>query len=87
MLRVTIPYGTLNSAKMRRLAHIAGKWDKRCGHFTTRQNIQFNWPRLADMPDIPDSLADMPMNAIQTFGNCIRDATADHFAGAAIDEI
>lgn len=87
MLRVAIPYGTLNSAQMRRLAHIADKWDKGYGHFTTRQNIQFNWPRLADVPDILDSLADVSMHAIQTSGNCIRNVTADHFSGAASDEI
>ncbi len=87
MLRVAIPYGTLNSAQMRQLARIADKWDKGYGHFTTRQNIQFNWPRLTDVPDILDSLADVSMHAIQTSGNCIRNVTADHFAGAASDEI
>ena len=87
MLRVAIPYGTLNSRQMRRLADIAERWDKGYGHFTTRQNIQFNWPRLADVPDILDSLADVSMHAIQTSGNCIRNVTADHFAGAAADEI
>ena len=87
MLRVAIPYGTLNGRQMRRLAEIAERWDKGYGHFTTRQNIQFNWPRLADVPDILDSLADVSMHAIQTSGNCIRNVTADHFAGASDDEI
>ena len=87
MLRVAIPYGTLNSAQMRQLAMIAERWDKAYGHLTTRQNIQFNWPRLQDVPDILDALADVEMHAIQTSGNCIRNVTADHFAGAAADEI
>ncbi|PWG17413.1 nitrite/sulfite reductase [Salibaculum griseiflavum] len=87
MLRVAIPYGTLNSAQMRQLAMIAERWDKGYGHFTTRQNIQFNWPRLRDVPDMLDALADVGMHAIQTSGNTIRNVTADHFAGAAADEI
>lgn len=87
MLRVAIPYGTLNSAKMRTLAMIADKWDKGYGHFTTRQNIQYNWPKLTDVPDMLQALADVEMHAIQTSGNCIRNVTADHFAGAAADEI
>jgi sulfite reductase (NADPH) hemoprotein beta-component len=87
MLRVAIPYGTLDSAKMRQLAMIAERWDKGYGHFTTRQNIQFNWPKLKDVPDMLDALADVGMHAIQTSGNCIRNVTADHFAGAAADEI
>mgnify|MGYP006269985055 FL=1 len=87
MLRVAIPYGTLDSAKMRQLAMIAERWDKGYGHFTTRQNIQFNWPKLGDVPDILDALADVGMHAIQTSGNTIRNVTADHFAGAAADEI
>jgi len=87
MLRVAIPYGTLNGRQMRKLAEIADRWDKGYGHFTTRQNIQFNWPRLMDVPDILDALADAEMHAIQTSGNCIRNVTADHFAGAAADEI
>ncbi len=87
MLRVAIPYGTLDSRQMRQLARIAETWDKGYGHFTTRQNIQFNWPKLADVPDILDALADVSMHAIQTSGNCIRNVTADHFAGAAEDEI
>jgi len=87
MLRVAIPYGTLDSRKMRQLAHIAERWDKGYGHFTTRQNIQFNWPRLNNVPDILDALAGVEMHAIQTSGNTIRNVTADHFAGAAADEI
>lgn len=87
MLRVAIPYGTLRPDQMRQLAHIADRWDKGYGHFTTRQNIQFNWPRLIDVPDILDALADVQLHAIQTSGNTIRNVTADHFAGAAADEI
>ena len=87
MLRVAIPYGTLNSAQMRQLALLAEKWDKGYGHFTTRQNIQYNWPKLNDVPDMLDSLAEVGMHAIQTSGNTIRNVTADHFAGAAADEI
>ncbi|MBZ8119335.1 nitrite/sulfite reductase [Roseovarius sp. LXJ103] len=87
MLRVAIPYGTLNSRQMRTLAMIAERWDKGYGHFTTRQNIQYNWPELRDVPDILDALAEVEMHAIQTSGNTIRNVTADHFAGAAADEI
>jgi len=87
MLRVAIPYGTLNSRQMHKLADIADKWDKGYGHFTTRQNIQFNWPALRDVPDMLDALAEVGMHAIQTSGNTIRNVTADHFAGAAADEI
>ncbi|MEM0976642.1 MAG: nitrite/sulfite reductase [Pseudomonadota bacterium] len=87
MLRIAIPYGTLNARKMRQLAMIADRWDKGYGHFTTRQNIQFNWPKLQDVPDILDALGEVEMHAIQTSGNCIRNVTADHFAGAAADEI
>ena len=86
MLRVAIPYGTLNSRQMRQLAMIADRWDKGYGHFTTRQNVQFNWPRLSDVPDMLDALAEVDMHAIQTSGNTIRNVTADHFAGAAEDE-
>ena len=85
MLRVAIPYGTLNSAQMRQLAMISERWDKGYGHFTTRQNIQYNWPKLKDVPDMLDALADVEMHAIQTSGNTIRNVTADHFAGAAAD--
>jgi sulfite reductase (NADPH) hemoprotein beta-component len=87
MLRVAVPYGTLNARQMRQLAMIAERWDKGYGHFTTRQNIQFNWPELRDVPDILDALAEVEMHAIQTSGNTIRNVTADHFAGAAADEI
>ncbi len=87
MLRVAVPYGTLDSRQMRKLAHIARVYDKGYGHFTTRQNIQYNWPTLADTPAILDELASVEMHAIQTSGNCIRNVTADHFAGAAADEI
>ncbi|WP_128516801.1 nitrite/sulfite reductase [Tabrizicola thermarum] len=87
MLRVAIPYGSLSPRQMRQLAYIADTWDKGYGHFTTRQNIQFNWPRLPDVPAILGALADVEMHAIQTSGNCVRNVTADHFAGAAADEI
>ncbi|WP_406870540.1 nitrite/sulfite reductase [Thioclava sp. 'Guangxiensis'] len=87
MLRIAIPYGTLRSDQMRQLGMIADKFDKGYGHFTTRQNIQFNWPTLKDIPDILDALADVQMHAIQTSGNTIRNTTVDHFAGAATDEI
>jgi sulfite reductase (NADPH) hemoprotein beta-component len=87
MLRVAIPYGTLNSAKMHKLAELATRWDKGYGHFTTRQNIQYNWPALQDVPDMLDALAEVGLHAIQTSGNTIRNVTADHFAGAAADEI
>ncbi|MEP3918396.1 nitrite/sulfite reductase [Ascidiaceihabitans sp.] len=87
MLRVAIPYGTLNSTQMRVLADISEKWDKGYGHFTTRQNIQYNWPELKDVPDMLDALGKVGMHAIQTSGNTIRNVTADHFAGAAADEI
>lgn len=87
MLRVAIPYGTLDSKQMRMLAHIARRYDRGYGHFTTRQNIQYNWPKLSDTPDILTELASVEMHAIQTSGNCIRNVTADHFAGAAADEV
>ncbi|MBZ9849486.1 nitrite/sulfite reductase [Mesorhizobium sp. CA14] len=87
MLRIAVPYGTLNSRQLRMLAHIARKYDKGYGHFTTRQNIQFNWPALSDIPAILADLASVEMHAIQTSGNCIRNVTADHFAGAAADEV
>ncbi|MGB3244393.1 MAG: nitrite/sulfite reductase [Sulfitobacter sp.] len=87
MLRVAIPYGTLNSRQMVKLADIADKYDKGYGHFTTRQNIQYNWPELRDVPDMLDALAEVDMHAIQTSGNTIRNVTADHFAGAAADEV
>ncbi|WP_417278478.1 nitrite/sulfite reductase [Celeribacter sp.] len=87
MLRVAIPYGTLNSGQMDQLAHIAETYDRGYGHFTTRQNIQYNWPKLPDVPAILSDLADVEMHAIQTSGNTIRNVTADHFAGAAADEV
>ncbi|HMD04796.1 MAG TPA: nitrite/sulfite reductase, partial [Candidatus Binatus sp.] len=87
MLRVAIPYGTLNSQQLRKLAEIARKYDRGYGHFTTRQNLQYNWPALKDTPDILAELASVEMHAIQTSGNCIRNVTADHFAGVAADEI
>ncbi len=87
MLRIAIPYGTLSSRQLRQLAMIAERWDKGYGHFTTRQNIQFNWPKLTDVPDILEALAEVGMHSIQTSGNTIRNVTADHFAGAAVDEI
>ena len=87
MLRVAIPYGTLSGAQMRALADISERWDRGYGHFTTRQNVQFNWPALRDVPDMLDALAEVGMHAIQTSGNTVRNVTADHFAGAAADEI
>lgn len=87
MLRVAIPYGSLNSAQMDKLAELADRWDKGYGHFTTRQNIQYNWPKLNDIPDMLDALAEVGLHAIQTSGNTIRNVTADHFAGAAADEL
>jgi sulfite reductase (NADPH) hemoprotein beta-component len=87
MLRIAIPYGTLSSPQLRRLARIARRYDRGYGHFTTRQNIQFNWIKLEETPDILAELAEVEMHGIQTSGNCIRNVTADHFAGAAADEI
>ena len=87
MLRVAVPYGTMSGDQMRRLAHIARKYDKGYGHFTTRQNIQFNWPKLSETPDILEELAEVEMHAIQTSGNCIRNVTSDQFAGATADEV
>ena len=87
MYRIAIPYGTLNSRKLRQLAMISERWDRGYGHFTTRTNIQFNWPKLRDVPDMMAALAEVGMHSIQTSGNCVRNVTADHFAGAAADEI
>jgi sulfite reductase (NADPH) hemoprotein beta-component len=87
MLRVAIPYGTLNPAQLRQLAHVADTWDRGYGHFTTRQNIQFNWPELTDVPEMLDALAEIGLHAIQTSGNTIRNVTSDHFAAASADEI
>ena len=87
MLRVSIPYGLLSATQLRMLGHIAEKYDKGYGHFSTRQNIQFNWPRLETVPDILADLASVQMHAIQTSGNCIRNISSDHFAGIAEDEL
>ena len=87
MLRIAVPYGTLSSRQLRMLGHIARTYDRNYGHFTTRQNIQFNWPKLSDVPAIIGHLASVEMHAIQTSGNCIRNITTDQFAGAAADEI
>ena len=87
MLRVAVPYGTLRSDQLRMLAHLADKYDKGYGHVTTRQNMQFNWPKLEDIPDMLADLATVEMHAIQTSGNCIRNVTCDPYAGAAADEI
>ncbi|WP_028303509.1 nitrite/sulfite reductase [Oceanospirillum maris] len=87
MLRVAIPYGMLNAEQLRKLAHVARTYDKGYAHFTTRQNVQFNWPTLESCPDILEELAKVEMHAIQTSGNCIRNTTTDQFAGIALDEI
>ena len=87
MLRVAIPYGTLDSRQMHALADIADKYDRGYGHFTTRQNIQYNWIKLEEAPDLLADLAAVEMHAIQTSGNCIRNISSDHFAGAAADEV
>jgi sulfite reductase (NADPH) hemoprotein beta-component len=87
MLRIAIPYGTLSSRQMRKLAEVARRYDRGYGHFTTRQNLQLNWIRLEDAPDALAALAEVDMHAMQTSGNVIRNVTADHFAGAAVDEI
>src|SRR5258705_2844447 len=86
MLRVAIPYGLLSSRQLRKLAHIARTYDRSYGHFSTRQNLQYNWPRLEQVPEILAELAEVEMHAIQTSGNCVRNITADHFAGVAPDE-
>ena len=86
MLRVAVPYGTLSSDQLRCLAHIARHFDRGYGHLSTRQNMQFNWPELAEVPDILEALAKVEMHAIQTSGNCIRNVTADEYAGVAADE-
>jgi sulfite reductase (NADPH) hemoprotein beta-component len=87
MLRIAVPYGTLSSRQMRKLAHIARTYDRDYGHFTTRQNLQFHWTRLEEVPKILAELAEVEMHCIQTSGNCIRNISADHFAGASADEI
>src|SRR3954454_12727704 len=87
MLRVAIPYGTLSSAQLRTLAHIARRYDRGYGHFTTRQNLQFNWIKLADLPDVMADLAEAGLHGMQTSGNCVRNITTDQWAGVAPDEI
>ena len=87
MLRIAIPYGTLSSRQLRKLADIAERYDRGYGHFTTRQNLQLNWPELKDVPAILGELAEVEMHAIQTSGNCIRNVTCDHYAGVAADEV
>jgi sulfite reductase (NADPH) hemoprotein beta-component len=87
MLRIAIPYGLLGSRQLRKLGEIARQYDRSFGHFTTRQNLQLNWPKLEDVPDILEHLASVQMHAIQTSGNCIRNVTADHLAGIAEDEV
>ncbi len=87
MLRIAGPYGLLNSKQIRKLAHIARTYDKNYCHFTTRQNVQFNWPQLERIPDILEELASVQMHAIQTSGNCLRNTSSDHLAGVCIDEI
>jgi len=87
MLRIAIPYGLLSSRQLRKLAHLARTYDRGYGHFTTRQNLQLNWPKLADVPEMLAELASVQMHAIQTSGNCVRNITTDHFAGVARDEV
>jgi sulfite reductase (NADPH) hemoprotein beta-component len=87
MFRIAVPYGMLNSAQLRKLADVARTYDKGYGHFTTRHNMQFNWPKIEDCPDILAALAEVEMHAIQTSGNCIRNITTDQFAGVAADEV
>ena len=87
MLRIAVPYGLLNAGQFRKLAHIARHYDKGYCHITTRQNIQFNWPQLEEVPDILAELAQVQMHAVQTSGNCIRNITSDQYAGVAEDEI
>src|SRR5215469_6826344 len=87
MLRIAIPYGLLSARQLRTLAAIARRYDHGYGHFTTRQNLQLNWPALADVPEILAELASVQMHATQTSGNCVRNVTADHMAGIAPDEI
>ena len=87
MLRIAMPYGMMSSAQLRKLAHVARTYDRGYGHFTTRQNLQLNWPKIEDVPDILAELAEVEMHAIQTSGNCIRNITTDHFAGVAADEV
>src|SRR5690242_6112217 len=85
MLRIAIPYGLLSSKQLRKLAEIAHRYDRGYGHFSTRQNLQLNWPKLEEVPEILAELATVEMHAIQTSGNCVRNITTDHFAGVARD--
>ncbi|MGB3038549.1 MAG: nitrite/sulfite reductase, partial [Methyloceanibacter sp.] len=87
MLRIAIPYGVLSPRQLRQLAMIGRRFDRGYGHFTTRQNLQFNWVKLVDVPEILSALADVEMHCIQTSGNCVRNVTADPFAGAVNDEL
>ena len=87
MLRVAVPYGMLSSKQLRKLAFICRHFDRGYAHFTTRQNVQYNWPKLEEVPDILEALASVQMHAIQTSGNCIRNTTSDQYAGVAVDEI
>lgn len=87
MLRIAVPYGTLNSKQVRKLAELADRFDKGYGHVTTRQNVQFNWPQLVDVPEMLEELASVEMHSIQTSGNCIRNVTSDPYAGAIADEL
>src|SRR5204862_3507874 len=87
MLRIAIPYGLLSSMQLRKLADVSRRFDRGYGHFSTRQNLQLNWPKLEDVPEILAELAQVQMHAIQTSGNCVRNVTTDHFAGVAPDEI
>src|SRR6185437_13949809 len=87
MLRIAIPYGLLSSTQLRKLADVARRYDRGYGHFSTRQNLQLNWPRLEDVPDILAELAEVEMHGIQTSGNDVRNITSDHFAGVARDEL
>ncbi len=87
MLRIAVPYGMLSSKKLRKLAHITREYDKGFAHITTRQNIHLNWPKLEEVPDILEELAEVEMHSVQTSGNCVRNTTADHYSGSAQDEI
>ena len=87
MMRIAVPYGTLNANQLRKLAHISRKYDKGYAHISTRQNVQLNWPKLEEVPDILAELLEVEMHAVQTSGNCIRNTTADQFSGVAADEI
>jgi len=87
MFRIAVPYGMMNSAQLRKLAFVAHTYDKGYGHFTTRHNMQFNWPKVEDCPDILGHLATVEMHAIQTSGNCMRNITTDQFAGVVADEV